>query len=131
MFQTSESSIEDENNAQVVRRIEDWKCRLIDLSRRNNLLYFKKLKRGSLTVISPDPFTAFNKIALKKNHLEFWLPPEGTKEMHSTDEKIAKQKEISSTTPAKMTNGGETKNPTANQLVFLHIEFWRKHSSSL
>ena len=37
-----------------MKRVEDWKSRLIDLSRRNNLLYFRKGKRGNLPITQPD-----------------------------------------------------------------------------
>jgi hypothetical protein len=62
--------------SQPMIRVEDWKQRLIDLSRRNNLLYFHKNKRGSLSITQPDMQTAFNSLVLKKKRLEFWLPPE-------------------------------------------------------
>ena len=62
--------------SQPMKRVEDWKSRLIDLSRRNNLLYFKKNKRGNLTITQPDQQAVFNTLVLKKRHLEFWAPPE-------------------------------------------------------
>ena len=58
------------------RRIEDWKSRLIDLSRRNNLLYFKPSKRGNLSVSSPNMEKIFNRLVLRKRKLAFWYPPE-------------------------------------------------------
>lgn len=58
------------------RRIEDWKCRLIDLSRRNNLLYFTPSKRGNLFISSPDMETIFNRLVLRKRKMTFWYPPE-------------------------------------------------------
>jgi hypothetical protein len=58
------------------RRIEDWKSRLIDLSRRNNLLYFNPSKRGNLSVSSPNMEKIFNRLVLRKRKLEFWSPPE-------------------------------------------------------
>jgi hypothetical protein len=67
--------------SQPMRRVEDWKSRLIDLSRKNNLLYFRKTKRGrSLTITQPEPQKIFNSLVLKKQRLEFWLPPETAKE---------------------------------------------------
>ncbi len=59
----------------MTRRIEDWKSRLIDLSRRNNLLYFKPSMRGSLVVTSPNPDTIFNRLVVRRRHLRFWYPP--------------------------------------------------------
>jgi hypothetical protein len=60
----------------IKRRIEDWKSRLIDLSRRNNLLYFKPSKRGNLSVSSPNMEKIFNRLVLRKRRLEFWYPLE-------------------------------------------------------
>jgi superfamily I DNA and/or RNA helicase len=62
----------------MTRRIEDWKSRLIDLSRRNNLLYYKPSKRGSLSISRPTPETIFNGLVVRKRHLRFWFPPEET-----------------------------------------------------
>jgi hypothetical protein len=59
----------------IKRRIEDWKNRLIDLSRRNNLLYFKRSKRGNLSVSRPNMEKTFNRLVLRKRRLEFWYPP--------------------------------------------------------
>ena len=60
----------------MTRRVGDWKSRLIDLSRRNNLLYFKPSKRRNLSVSSPSMERLFNRLVLRKRHLEFWYPPE-------------------------------------------------------
>ena len=69
-------SFQENYGSPMTRRIEDWKSRLIDLSRRNNLLYFKPSKRGNLSVSSPNMERIFNRLALRKRHLEFWYPPE-------------------------------------------------------
>ena len=62
-----------------MKRVEDWKARLIDLSKKNNLLYFKKAKRGNLTITQPDSQKIFDALVVKKNRLEFYLPPEEPK----------------------------------------------------
>ena len=59
-----------------MKRVEDWKSRLIDLSRRNNLLYFRKGKRGNLPITQPDAQKIFDILVLKKNRLEFFSPQE-------------------------------------------------------
>ena len=59
-----------------MKRVEDWKARLIDLSRKNNLLYFHKSKSGNLKITQPEPQKIFNVLVLKKKYLEFWLPPQ-------------------------------------------------------
>jgi superfamily I DNA and/or RNA helicase/very-short-patch-repair endonuclease len=57
-------------------RLEDWKSRLIDLSKRNRLLYFKPTKRSYLLITNPDMATIFNRLLLRKKKLEFWIPPD-------------------------------------------------------
>ena len=112
--------------SQPMKRVEDWKSRLIDLSRRNNLLYFHKNKRGSLSISQPDMQTIFNSLVLKKKRLEFWMPPE-------EDQTIEGQKTIRSKGKAKTaeivkdnakasvkepsTLPEEPQHPKANQLV--------------
>lgn len=96
-----------------MKRVEDWKSRLIDLSKRNNLLFFNKKKRGNLPITQPDPQTIFNTLVLKKKSLDFWLPPEETKQ----PEKAVKTKGKTKAKAAKVTVPEEPKHPSANQLV--------------
>jgi hypothetical protein len=99
------TSIQKENNEQVTKRIEDWKCRLIDLSKRNNLLFLKQSKRGNLAITTPDARTVFNKLVIKQNHLEFWVPPEESTKPSQMD-----------ITKTSSTNKQITQ-PSANQLL--------------
>ncbi len=66
----------NEPDCRVIQYIEEWKSRLIDLSRRNSLLYFKNTKLGNLSIIHPTPEAIFNRLVQKKHSMEFWLPPE-------------------------------------------------------
>jgi len=59
-----------------MRRVDDWKSRLIDLTRRNNLLYFHASRRGNLSINAPVAENVFKELVLKKKRLEFWVPPE-------------------------------------------------------
>jgi len=61
-----------------MRRIDDWKSRLIDLTRRNNLLYFHANKRGNLSINEPDAETIFKELVMKKKRIEFLMPPKET-----------------------------------------------------
>ncbi len=113
----------------TMKRVEDWKSRLIDLSRKNNLLYFKKSKRGSLTITQPDSQKIFESLVIKKNRLEFYLPPEEPKQ-EKTNSELAKTKGIGKnkdkttilekdTSKPHFINDTveEPKRPTAKQLV--------------
>ena len=90
----------------IMRRIEDWKSRLIDLSRRNNLLYFRRTKSGNLSVSRPNAKTVFNGLVLRNRHWEFWLPPD-------EPESSEGQSKINIKNPPLVENHP----PTANQLV--------------
>ena len=98
-------SFQENYASPMTRRIEDWKSRLIDLSRRNNLLYFKPSKRGNLSVSRPNMERIFNRLALRKRHLEFWYPP-------VTD---MRKQQSSSSANLSLLNG--TTSPKAKQLV--------------
>ena len=114
--------------SQPMKRVEDWKSRLIDLSKRNNLLYFHKAKRGSLSISQPDQQAIFNALVLKKRRLEFWMPPEENKKPEQTEKSKNKGKAKAKTAKAnvKAAVKPDTKSavpeepklrPTANQLV--------------
>ncbi len=64
------------DNSKVYEYIEEWKNRLIDLSRRNRLLYFKHAVKGNLLVVSPDAETVFSRLVHRKRGMEFWMPLE-------------------------------------------------------
>ena len=113
-------------SSQPMRRVEDWKSRLIDLSKRNNLIYFHKAKRGSLPISQPDMQTIFNALVIKKRRLEFWLPPgdsekpeqsgrtkgKGKAKTAKTNVKAAVKEGIQSAVPDE-----PKQRPTASQLV--------------
>jgi hypothetical protein len=99
-------SFQENYGSPMTRRIEDWKSRLIDLSRRNNLLYFKSSKRRNLSVSSPSMERLFNRLVLRKRHPAFWYPPEESK---------APQRRSQPNTNLSFLTG--TERPSANQLV--------------
>ncbi len=108
-----------------MKRVEDWKSRLIDLSRKNNLLYFHKSKRGNLPITQPDPQKIFDALVLKKKRLEFWQPQEAKPETPEKPKANGKGKSKKGKVEAKTSNppveanltSEEPKRPTANQLV--------------
>ncbi len=108
-----------------MKRVEDWKSRLIDLSKRNNLLYFHKSKRGNLSITQPDLQRIFETLVVKKKRLEFWQPQEtNTETIEKTKaNKKGKLKEgrIETKTSDPSVEANLTfelqKRPTANQLV--------------
>ncbi len=123
-------SMEPTPASSPMKRVEDWKSRLIDLSRKNNLLYFKKQKHGNLTITQPDSQKIFEQLVVKKNRLEFYMPQDASKpkaEAKKARAKRGKKKDAESEAktaeaPVKAATlpeapKEEPKKPTANQLV--------------
>ncbi|MCW3999021.1 MAG: DUF3320 domain-containing protein [Candidatus Bathyarchaeota archaeon] len=111
-----------------MKRVDDWKSRLIDLSRKNNLLYFKKAKRGNLAITAPEPQRIFEQLVNKKNRLEFFSPPQepkaeaeepaGQAKAKAKGKSKAKAKTAKTAkAPLQTAKVEEPKTPTANQLV--------------
>lgn len=60
------------------RRIEEWKLKLIDLSRRNRLIYFRPTRSSNIQIKRPDMRTIFERLVLKGRGWEIWQPPAET-----------------------------------------------------
>src|SRR5882724_1184244 len=81
----------------VERRIDEWKQKLIDPSRRNGLIYFRPSKSSTLTISTPDAETVFNRLVVQEKSWKFWLPPaerdkeEKTQDALFTNEPFATQ----------------------------------------
>ncbi|MBI2487566.1 MAG: DUF4011 domain-containing protein [Deltaproteobacteria bacterium] len=69
--------------SRVRRYIEEWKQKLVDLTRRNRLIYFKRTKGSTLIITQPDVQTVFERLVIKEANWEFWFPPSEEKD---TDE---------------------------------------------
>ena len=61
-------------------RIEDWKRKLIDLTRRNRLLFFKPARSSSLKVIQPSSDEVFRRLVVEEKPWKFFMPPEENEE---------------------------------------------------
>lgn len=48
-----------------------WKNSLLDLGKRNKLINFKETKRTTITILSPDIYTLWNKVVNKEDIIEF------------------------------------------------------------
>src|SRR6266700_1231879 len=59
----------------IERRIDEWKEKLIDPSRRNRLIYFRPSKSSTLTISTPTAETVFNRLVVQERSWKFWLPP--------------------------------------------------------
>ena len=65
----------DQRLAACRLRVDEWLRRLVDLSRRNRLLYHKATKRQSLDLLEPGAQEIVNQL-LAGREWRFWLPPE-------------------------------------------------------
>ncbi|MBS7637463.1 DUF4011 domain-containing protein, partial [Candidatus Bathyarchaeota archaeon] len=59
----------------MMERIQLWKQRLIDLSRRNRLIYFTPTKSSYIGISTPDLKTIFERLVVKGKGWEIWQPP--------------------------------------------------------
>lgn len=59
----------------VQRRIEEWKRKLVDLSRRNRLLFSRPSRIGTLKVVEPSSEDVFERFAVRSRPWRFWAPP--------------------------------------------------------
>ena len=56
------------------RQIQEWAKKLVDLSRRNRLLYYRPTKRTTLTFIRPEPDRILSRL-IDGGHFTFYEPP--------------------------------------------------------
>lgn len=66
--------------AKVLRRVDDWKLKLIDLSRRNRLVNFRPTRSSSLRFQRPGIDAVFERLVVKDRAWAIWEPPEDGEE---------------------------------------------------
>ena len=72
-------------------QVEEWRKRLIDLTKRNQLIYFSPSRKSILEIEHPDHNTIFDSLVDEKE-LDVWLPEE-----ESDEETLEEQQEFSNT----------------------------------
>jgi very-short-patch-repair endonuclease len=72
------------------KTIEVWKNKLLDLGKRNKLLYFKQVKRNSLEIEEPIPEDLFNFLSNQNGTLEFPTWSQNFEEDDNNDSIITK-----------------------------------------
>ena len=70
--------LDSPQSQRVAKRVEDWKLRLIDLTRRNRAIYFQPTKTSTLTLLAPDMETLFSRLVVRNRSWEIWQPPQTT-----------------------------------------------------
>ena len=61
--------------SRVKRRVEEWKLKLIDLSRRNRLIYFRPTRSSNIQIERPEMRKVFERLVIKGRSWEIWQPP--------------------------------------------------------
>lgn len=61
-------------NHRINAQIDHWLQRLIDLSRRNRLLYFRESRRGTVRLLDPSPSELFDSLTRDDCTYRFWVP---------------------------------------------------------
>src|SRR4030042_3267247 len=56
--------------------INEWKRRLIDLTRRNRLIYFVPKRSSSIQIAEPSPSDVFNRLVVEEKPLKCFMPEE-------------------------------------------------------
>jgi hypothetical protein len=89
------------SNSRGKRHIEELKLKLVDLTRRNRLLYFKPARRSTLVVSRPEAQPVFERLVVQEKAWKFWLPPVAeseelpfTDDDEHTNEKIVEPENI-------------------------------------
>ncbi len=67
------------------KRVDEWKQRLIDLTRKNHLLCYRRTKSSTLEISEPGTEEIFRTVCLEGGCFEFWMPPEEEATEPSTD----------------------------------------------
>src|SRR5579864_7508074 len=60
----------------VTQRVEEWKRKIVDLSRRNRLLYFARTRGSTLKIKEPTLPEVFDRLVNSEKAWEFYMPPD-------------------------------------------------------
>ena len=66
----------NDHRVKLFAQIQEWMKKLVDLSRRNRLLYFKPTRSSTLQIIEPSTVEVFNCLVLDQKPWKFYEPPE-------------------------------------------------------
>ena len=67
--------MESPESLRVAKRVEDWKLRLIDLTKRNKAIYFQPTKTSHLTIAYPNMETVYSRLVARGRGWEIQQPP--------------------------------------------------------
>jgi very-short-patch-repair endonuclease len=70
----------------VTQRVDEWKRKIVDLSRRNRSLYFVRTRGSTLRITEPDIPEIFDRLVNSEKPWEFLMPPDAPEKADSDDE---------------------------------------------
>jgi hypothetical protein len=73
----------------VDKRIEEWKRKIVDLSRRNRLLFFSRTRGSTLRVVEPQLTEVFERLVNSEEPWEFCMPPDAPDEANESEGELA------------------------------------------
>ncbi len=62
--------------SRVAQRLEEWKRKIVDLSRRNRLLFFSRTRGSTLRITEPSLPEIFDRLVNSERAWEFFMPPD-------------------------------------------------------
>src|SRR5688572_3804667 len=86
--------------SKVDTRLDEWKRKLIDPTRRNRLLFFKPTRSSTLKVVEPSPAEIFQRLVVDEKSWRFLIPPEENEDQEQSEGNL----NLSSTTLDSETN---------------------------
>jgi hypothetical protein len=72
----------------VDQRIEEWKRKIVDLSRRNRLLFFSRTRGSTLRVAEPSLTEVFERLVNSEEPWEFYMPPDAPDETKTSEDEL-------------------------------------------
>src|SRR5579862_5636595 len=60
----------------VTQRVDEWKRKIVDLSRRNRSLYFVRTRGSTLRITEPGVYEVFERLVISEKPWEFFMPPD-------------------------------------------------------
>jgi len=69
------TALSSQDSLRIQKRVDEWRLKLIDLSKRNKAIFFLPSKTSTLNIISPDLDEIFSRLVVKERAWEIWQPP--------------------------------------------------------
>ncbi len=65
-----------DSRQQVIEQVTQWRDELINLSRRNKLLYFRHSKTSTFDIEQPGPVEVLARLQIRRSGWNFYFPPD-------------------------------------------------------